>query len=204
VRRTLDGTLVCVHDDDLVGLGAVAGTNFASLSPSQRAEVLTFDAFLDLLDTEDPARASSIHLDLKDEGYELEAIDAVTARGRSLFVTTLIADSVITVREHRPEIDAYLTIGASRAGLDAVRGAQQRLGELFPFSKVLATRATGVAVHHRLATPWLRNWCAHRGLAVVVWTVDDDADLERWLATPVDVVTTNRPLTALAIRESLP
>jgi glycerophosphoryl diester phosphodiesterase len=38
---------------------------------------------------------------------------------------------------------------------------------------------------------------------VVVWTVDDDERLRHWLGAGVDVVTTNRPLAALAIRESM-
>jgi glycerophosphoryl diester phosphodiesterase len=51
-----------------------------------------------------------------------------------------------------------------------------------------------------LATPFLRRWCHRRGLQVVVWTIDEEKALRRWLRRDVDVVTTNRPLAALRIR----
>ena len=75
-----------------------------------------------------------------------------------------------------------------------------RAGELFPVVRLWRTRATGVAAHERLATPFLRAWCRVTRRRVVVWTVDDDAGLSRWLTAGVAVVTTNRPRRALERR----
>ena len=39
----------------------------------------------------------------------------------------------------------------------------------------------------------------------MVWTVDEDAEIRRWLADPrVAVLITNRPADAVAMRSSLP
>ena len=204
VRASADGVLVCVHDPSVDGLGDVSTLEWATLSDDDRARILTFDQFLDVLDDADPDRCvTGVHLDLKDEGYEIAAVDAVVGRGRALFATTSIANSVARIRRARPHVDAYLTIGTSRAGLSRRALVRLRASEIFPMWRIARTRATGVAVHHALATNLLRAWCRYRSLAVVVWTVDRDDRLDRWLASDVDVVTTNRPVHALARRREM-
>jgi glycerophosphoryl diester phosphodiesterase len=203
VRRTADGALVCVHDSAIAGLGPVTTVRLADLDADRRANVLSLDTFLDDLDNADSTKVSVVHLDLKDVGYEIDAVDALVARGRDLFVTTSEVESIATVRRERPDVPAYLTIGQSRRGLGAVAGLVLLARELVPLRGLARSRATGVAVHYALATRGLRWWCRRRGLAVVVWTIDDDASLRKWLSRRVDVVTTNRPLAALSIRDQL-
>lgn len=201
MRRTADGVLVCVHDPVVSGVGPVTGLRLTDLDPDARAGVLTFDDFLDDLDGADPTTRSVVHLDLKDVGYEVDAVDALLARGRPLFVTTSEVASIAVVRRERPDVAAYLTIGQSHRGLGLVESLAQLARELVPLRDLARSRATGVAVHHALATRGLRWWCRRRGLSVVVWTVDDDAGLRKWLSRRVDVVTTNRPLAALSLRD---
>jgi glycerophosphoryl diester phosphodiesterase len=204
VRADADGVLVCVHDAELPALGPVSDLRVGELGEDVRAGVLEFGRLLDALDDADPARRSGVHLDLKDRGYELAAVDAVLARSRALFGTTPIESSVRTLRERRPGVDAYLTLGTSSAGLSRRGTWRLRLGELIPMGRVRRCGATGVAVHHRLASPLTRWWCRRHGLAVVVWTLDGPDELRRWLARDVDVVTTNRPSLALGMRDASP
>ena len=82
VRQSADGVLVCVHDPDLPGIGPVAHATLAG------TDVFTLEQFLDDLDREDPERRIVVHYDLKDAGYELEAVDALVERHRPFFVTT--------------------------------------------------------------------------------------------------------------------
>lgn len=201
MRLSADTQLVCVHDAAVPGLGPVTALDVGALADADAARVLTFATFLDDLDAADPGRRSVVHLDLKARGYELAAVDAVLAHGRPLFVTTSEGASIATVRSARPDVPAYLTIGRSRHCLSWRAAVALRLGELVPMRAILRSRATGVAVHHALLTAPLRWWCRRRGLAMVVWTVDDDARLRTWLSRTVDVVTTNRPRAALALRE---
>ncbi|HET9092839.1 MAG TPA: glycerophosphodiester phosphodiesterase [Acidimicrobiales bacterium] len=204
LRRTGDGALVCVHDADLPGLGAVSELSWSSPAVRRAAAGRVFELgqFLDVLDEEDPGRRSGIHLDLKEVGFEREAVDAVLGRARRLFVTSSEEASVSAVRAARPEVAALLTLGRDGRGLRPAELARLRAGELVPFSRVERSGATGVAVHYLLATPALRAVCRLRGLTVVVWTVDGDRQLARWLGRRyVDVVVTDRPLAATALRD---
>jgi glycerophosphoryl diester phosphodiesterase len=60
-------------------------------------------------------------------------------------------------------------------------------------------------VNERLARAGALVECRRSGLATMVWTVNDDAALARWLGCPdVDVVVTDRPRRAAALRDSSP
>jgi glycerophosphoryl diester phosphodiesterase len=200
VRETADGVLVCVHDDAVPGLGRVVDLRYGDLDTLARERVVTLERFCDALDEADPSRASVIHLDLKDRGYEIRAVDTLIAHERTQFVTTSLVDSIALVRTERPLIDGYLTIGTSREGLSRWQRVRLRSGETFPMATLARCHATGIAVHYALATPLLRWWCRRRGLAIVVWTVDRPAFVEQWLQRDIDVLTTNRPLFALRRR----
>ncbi|MGO9558953.1 MAG: glycerophosphodiester phosphodiesterase [Acidimicrobiales bacterium] len=206
LRRTGDGMLVCVHDAVLPGLGRIDGLAWAEIGDREVGEgrVFGFETFLDVLDASDPERRCEIHLDLKEAGYEAEAVAAVLGRSRRVSVTTSVDESIAAVRGSHPSVPALLTLGREWRGLGTVDRLTMWSGDVFPFSRINQCGATGVAAHHALAGPILRRWLTRRGMDLVVWTVDDDRSLRRWLAhSDVDVVTTNRPLAALAIREQL-
>jgi len=209
VRRTADGTLVCVHDPEVPGVGRIDQVAWSAVGPasagSPRAgagRVFALAEFLDALDEHDPARTSEIHLDLKETGYEGAAVAAVLGRSRRLVVTSLEEGSIEAVRSAYPSVPALLTLGRDGRHLRRMERLRLRASELAPFGRVARCGATGVAAHHLLAGPWLRRWCTSRGMQLLVWTVDSDRALERWLGRrDVDVVTTNRPLAAIALRD---
>ena len=161
-------------------------------------------ALLDALDEHDPERRSQIHLDMKEAGYEDEAVATVLSRSRRLVVTSGLDAVISAVRRSHPTVPALLTIGSEWRKLGTVGRLTLWRGELAPFARIERCGATGVAAHHLLATPLLRRWCTMRGMSLLVWTVDGDGALKRWLArADVDVVTTNRPVTGLSIRRGL-
>ena len=83
--------------------------------------------------------------------------------------------------------------------------AATRLSELFPARRLRVCRADGVAVHRRLAAAGVVARCHRAGIKAMVWTVDMDSEIRRWLADPrVAVLITNRPADAVAMRSSLP
>jgi glycerophosphoryl diester phosphodiesterase len=194
VRQSRDSVLLCIHDDQVPGLGPVDRIDFAALSEVERGGILTFERFAEILDVGDESRKTGVHHDIKAQGYELAAVDLLVAHGRPQFVTTTFASSVKLIRDQRPDVPAYLTIGTSRAGLSRIATLRLRLGETFPMWRIYRCRAQGIAIHHRLATPLIRWWCRQRSLAIVVWTIDRDELLDRWMDRGVDVITTNRPL----------
>ncbi|MGH9298122.1 MAG: glycerophosphodiester phosphodiesterase [Acidimicrobiales bacterium] len=198
VRKSEDGRLVCVHDPVLGDLGRVDEVAWPALA---RAGAIDLQTFLDVLDERDPTRRSDVHLDLKATGYEAEAADAVEERGRGLLVTSLEDESIAALRACRPRVPALLTLGRDVRRVSVAAQLKLRRSELVPFRRLSACGATGVASHYLLATPWLRGWCRRQGKTLLVWTVDSEESLRRWLRREVDVITTNRPLVALAMRD---
>ena len=203
VRTMGDGTLVCVHNPIVDGIGELRSVAYEQCDPLLREGIYTLDAFVADLEALDPQRSTVIHFDLKETGHELQAVDALVAANRPLFVTTLEISSVMLLRRERPEVVTLLTIGSVATSRTFVGRRWHRCCELLPFWRITRSAASGIAIHAGLATSLTRWWCRRRGLTVVVWTIDGRENLLRWLQSDVDVVTTNRPMKALSLRSSL-
>lgn len=63
--------------------------------------------------------------------------------------------------------------------------------EFFGFA--LSLNAQGVSVHHAFATPERVRQGQRRSLTFMVWTVDDEADMERMVRAGVDSICSNFP-----------
>jgi glycerophosphoryl diester phosphodiesterase len=124
----------------------------------------------------------ALDVELKEGGYEEEVLRVVSGT----FVATSFLDEVVaTVKRLRPDVRAGLLLGAETP-LDAaaIRARQRTAGADF------------LAPHVSLLDAGL-----DAGVGVVVWTVNDELRLERYLAAPgVEVVITDDPLLALAVR----
>lgn len=137
------------------------------------------------------AADAAIHVDVKEPGYEaaLVAVVAGALPWSRVYFTTGDEAAVSALRSLGAP--ALLTLGSL-------------LRDALPFRRIRRCDALGVAVQFRLASPWLRAWCSRRGLAVLVWTVNDDRRLRRLLGTSgVTAVVTDRPGAALALRDKL-
>ena len=146
------------------------------------------------------------HLDIKDIGGEERVVEmALDLLGPDRFVVTTLEDeSVAAVKARFPTVSAALSLGRDLAEVRRSRWAATRFGELRPLPRLRACRADWVAVNHRLAGAGVLAQCHRAGLKAMIWTVDEDADIRRWLADPrVTVLITNRPADALAVRSTL-
>jgi glycerophosphoryl diester phosphodiesterase len=146
------------------------------------------------------------HLDLKDTGGEEKAVEmALDILGPGNFVVTTLEDeSVAAIKARFPEVPAALSLGRDLNEVPRSRRAATRLSELFPMARLRACRADWAAVNHRLARAGVLRQCHRAGLKTMIWTVDDDAEIKRWLADPrVTVLITNRPADAVALRTGL-
>lgn len=177
VRRGASGELVCAHDDPVDD------------SPQLR-DILALAA----------KAGVGAHIDLKESGYEAELVDLVDSyRLPRVWFTTDVDASVAAVRAAGGE--ALLTCGPSFAGKPILAGLRHYWRAAVPYRRIKACDARGAAVQFRLAGPVLRWWCRRRGLAVVVWTVNDDRRLRSFLrARGVTAVVTDRPRRALELR----
>jgi glycerophosphoryl diester phosphodiesterase len=92
---------------------------------------------------------------------------------------------------------------ASSAGHAEVRMAIYRTWLRWPARHVRygGFQVPETAQGHRIVSPRFLRHAHDRGLAVQVWTVDEEADMRRLLAWGVDGLITNRPDLAVRVRQ---
>ncbi|GAA1967305.1 glycerophosphodiester phosphodiesterase [Amycolatopsis minnesotensis] len=194
IRRTADGRLVVYHDDfgDLTYAGLCERVGY---EPPLLREVFG------LL-----AGHAIAHLDLKEIGDEHEIVELAKELLGDRFVVTSLEDvSIARVSRDFPEVRTALSLGRNLDGSPWWHRARVRLTELFPARRLKACGAGGVAVHQRIARAGVLAQCARAGRFAMVWTVDDDESLRRFLADArVDVLITNRPRHAVELRGEHP
>ncbi|WP_019634713.1 glycerophosphodiester phosphodiesterase [Actinomadura atramentaria] len=190
VRRAGDGTLV-VHHDATVGGLPVRRLSVARIREAAAQPV------------PDVAEAMSIiaphafgHLDLKEPGVEHETVAlALEIFGPGRFVVTT-RDAAVLARVKRDFPGARTALSVGRGLLE--RGAA---GDLAPLRAIRASGADMVALNHRLARVGVLRQCARAGYPVMVWTVNADRLMRRFLRDPrVAVLVTDRPTAARALR----
>lgn len=213
VRRTADGVYVNYHDHVTPSGHPIGSLKYSDLKAAVGAELLTLAELLDVV-----AGRAGLHIDLKEPGYEAEIVNRVLAgeaRSRpipipsapsgegSVVVTTGEVESIRTIKEQFPAVRAGLTLGADMKDAHAWARVRERLDELFPGPRLKRSHADFVAAHQHLARVRLLRYCARRRMAAWVWTVDQEAEIARFMADPrVTTLITNRPDIALRFRSA--
>ena len=202
IRRTADGELAAFHD-----ARTSQGDPLAAISYSRLCELAGYPVprVAEVMAT--IAGKATAHLDLKDTGAEDKVVEmALDILGPGNFVVTTLEDqSVAAIRARFPSVPVALSLGRDLDEVPRSRRAATRLGELRPMRRLRACRADWAAVHRRLAAAGVLAQCHRAGVKAMVWTVDEDAEMRRWLADQrVTVLITNRPADAVALRASLP
>ena len=198
VRRTADGVLVARHRARARWGRSVGSLSYAALCELAGYEVPRIAAVLPLL-----AGRAIAHLDLKEAGCAAEAVrQAAEVLGPAgVVATTRDGKLAASVKRRVPAVPVGVTVGgdlAETTGLALRRGYPLGPARL---DRVLAAHGDWAVLHHRAARPALLDACRSRRIKTMVWTVNSDRALARWLADPrVDVVVTDRPAHALALR----
>jgi glycerophosphoryl diester phosphodiesterase len=146
------------------------------------------------------------HLDLKETGYEADAITlALETFGPGNFVATTLDDaSIAAIKRDFPQVTTALSLGRDLTDVPRARWAAVRRSELFPLPRVRRCGADWVAVNYKLARFGVVRACQRDGIGVMVWTVDADAMIDEYLAGQrIDVLITNRPRHAAGRRADL-
>ena len=202
IRKTADDVLVACHDAR-AGRGGplVAELGYRELCARLGHAVPMAAEVMELL-----AGRQMAHLDLKETGYEATVVALASAiLGPGNFVVTSLEDeSIATIKQAFPQVRAALSLGRSLRGVPRQRWAAVRHSELFPLRRVRACGADSVAVNYRLAQLGVAGACHRQGIGVMVWTVDPDPLIDRFLADQrVGVLITNRPHHAVRRRAEL-
>ena len=202
IRRTADGELAAFHD-----ARTSQGDPLAAISYSRLCELAGYPVPRVTEVMAAIAGKATGHLDLKDTGAEDTVVEmALDILGPGNFVVTTLEDqSVAAIKARFPSVPVALSLGRDLDEVPRSRRAATRLSELRPMRRLRACRADWVAVHRRLAAAGVLAQCHRAGIEAMVWTVDEDAEMRRWLADQrVTVLITNRPADAVALRASLP
>jgi len=198
IRRTADGELAAFHDPCTRQGEALAAISYSRLCELAGYPVPRVADVMQLI-----AGKATGHLDLKDTGGEETVVEmALDILGPGNFVVTTLEDeSVAAIKARFPAVPAALSLGRNLNEVPRAAWAATRLSELFPMRRLRACRADWVAIHRRLAAAGVLARCHRAGITAMIWTVDEDAEIRRWLADPrVAVLITNRPGDAVALR----
>jgi glycerophosphoryl diester phosphodiesterase len=198
VRRTSDGTLVAFHRARPGWGRAVAAVSYARLCDLAGYEVPRMAELMKLL-----AGRAVGHLDLKETRCaDVIVRRAVEALGPAGVIVTTDEGAVAAVLKRRfPAVPVGLTVGGDMAETAGFTVRRLRTRGLSRLDRVVASLADVAVVHHRLARTGVLAECRRRGIKTMVWTVNGDQALARWLASPcVDVLVTDRPARAIALR----
>ena len=177
------------------GARPVAALTYRELCRAAGYEVPLVSELASLL-----AGRAGAHVDLKESGCAARAVAQVLTALDPARVIVTTRDPAVA-RRLSPAVPVGLTIGgdAAQTALFAARlVARPWLSRL---DDVTAASASWAAVHHRTATPALLRRARGRGLKVMIWTVNGDAALRRWLSgRGADMVVTDQPARAIALR----
>ena len=198
VRRTSDGALVVFHRARAGWGRAVAAMSYARLCGLAGYQVPRMAEVMRLL-----AGRAVGHLDVKEPGRAAvivaRALEVLGPDG--VIVTTESGAVAASLKRRFPTVAVGLTVGgdlAETAGFMVRRARTPALSRLY---RVLSAAADWAVVHHRQARTGVLEECRARGIKTMVWTVNSDRALAHWLASPcVDVVVTDRPARAIALR----
>jgi glycerophosphoryl diester phosphodiesterase len=200
VRRTADDQLIAFHDSEAGRGRPVRSMTYADLCRLVSYEVPTVAGVLRLLANADGAGA---HIDLKEPDCLVAVARAALGalEPTSIIVTTGDDAAIRELRRRFPAVPAGLTIGGDLARTMHHLTWRARARARSRVDPVTSAHADWAIVQERLARTGVLAECRQRGLRTMVWTVNDDAALSRWLSDPnVDVLVTDRPRRAAQLR----
>ena len=179
VRFTPEGNVYLSHD---------------ALTPAQQSRAMRLEDLLELAAPRSPVR---LNLDLKECSSVREMARLVAAAGMAsrVILTGVTRDVVSRVREEADGLPYMLNASPGPLQRFTARGAASLV------EAIRSCGACGLNTHHSLLSGRLAAAVSSAGLAVSVWTVDDEREMHRMLRLPVDNVTTHRVDRLLSLRE---
>ena len=191
IRRTGDGRLV-VHHDAAVGGQPLKRLTYARLQEVSPRPVPLVEDAMEII-----AGKARGHLDLKERGCEHETVAlALEAFGPQFVVTTGEVPSLIEIKARFPQAMTALSVGRNLWE----RGAAAN--NFAPLPLIRRAGADMVALNHRLARVGVLRQCARAGFPAMIWTVNAEPVMRRFLGDPrVAVLVTDHPARALALRD---
>jgi glycerophosphoryl diester phosphodiesterase len=191
IRRIGDGELVVRHDRTVHGT-TLADASYAEVCAAVGHRVPRVREAMESI-----AGRVRGHLDLKEPGIERDVVMvALEVLGPGNFVvTTRNAESIAAIKTAFPEVLTALSVGRGIRDPGALR-------DLAPLARLRACGADWVAVDHRVARLGVLRQCAQANIPAMVWTVNAEPLMRRFLGDPrVSVLVTDHPHRAVRLRD---
>jgi glycerophosphoryl diester phosphodiesterase len=204
--RPCRDALVLLHDDSLAEFGVQTPLRASTLDELQCLDcgtdgpIATFAEALDLL----KGRAL-INVDLKDAGYEQEAVEMVRARGLGgdVIYSSLIPASLQRIRQLDAGAITGLSYPEDRGNASGkpylkpvVHVALALMRLLLPYrilGMMTNARANATMLYYKAVSRATVQTVQRAKGKVYTWTVDDPADMQRLRSLGVDGITSNFP-----------
>ncbi len=199
VQRSRDGDLILIHDDRI--RGPDGRRSRVSLLSTAELRVclpglLLFDELAEMVKGRTP-----LLIDVKGPGYEAALAGAVR-RHELAAQSSASSTHALTLRRLRvafPNMRLGLSTGHLAGSFPTNPGRHiSRIALRILLAQVIvpAMRAAGASetmLHHRVASSRLIAAVHGAGKRVNLWTVDEDADIQRAIDLRVDGIISNRP-----------
>lgn len=140
------------------------------------------------------------HVDIKDTRMEIEIVDLCESilGKHGYIITTLEDESVLKIREARPDVQVALSLGRDVSQMNIFKAIQVRVNEIFPAKRVAHCRPTMLALSYKVARLGALNWAWKQQLPVLLWTMNSPELIEKaWQNPRIWAFTTNYPREAL-------
>lgn len=186
VRSTKDQQYVVFHNNHLGGikLKDITYKQLQDLAKKQHFSIPLLEDVLKICD-----QKIGMDIELKEDGYVKEILDMLKKYApNSTYIITSFKDSVIKqVKQLDNSAHTGLLIGLEHATFF------QRLNEIFPFHRLLWTKANCIVPNYKLVTPWLRWICQLFHIPIYVWTVNEDMIYNKLIKNKVNAIITDYP-----------
>ena len=181
VRKTKDNQLVVIHDDDVKrttdGEGLVCELTLKEIkgfSAEGGEKVPTFEEALDFLD-----KKVKVFVELKEGGIEKQVLFAVHERGleKNVVITSFLEDVLKKVREMDDKVETGLIYAKHKN----------------PLKAALDLKANYLVALYRFVHTANVEKAHENGLKVVVWTINNPAEVEAYAKKGVDGIASDKP-----------
>jgi len=181
VRKTKDNQLVVIHDADVKrttnGEGLVSELTLKEIkdfSAEGGEKIPTLKETLDFLD-----KKVKIFIELKETGIEKDVLDMLHEKGveKNVVVVSFLEEALKKVRELDKDVETGLIYATHRN----------------PVKAALELKANYLVALYRFMHTANVEKAHENGLKVVVWTINNPAEVEEYAAKGVDGITSDKP-----------
>ncbi len=179
VRRSKDGKLVIIHDENLKKVFGkdirVDEATLIELKQLTENKIPTLEEALEFIDR----KVEKILVELKEVGYERRVLEAIKEEGLSerVIVASFLELALANVRKEDTRIETGLIYSRYKNPTDAA--LKLKANFLIPLYRFTHTKDISDA--HR------------RNLKVIVWTINTKEEAEKYMAKGVDGIASDKP-----------